>query len=569
MSLRPSRPSTTWDDRDRKNLYLNVAFGLVVVAAVAILGIAFGLKWYDDHLAAAGTVNGQAITKDELARRQAVDEFRYDYEERRVRTLLNGGQLNSDDAQSRLAIIAQRKQQAATLALEALIDGRIMTELAPGEGVAITEADIDARITKDATTPELRKVRMLEIEPELAEGASVPTDEAIEEARDRAERALARLKGGGAWAGVVQDYATDEELKAAGGEIGWTDAEGARDGRFLEAVFAAELDTPTAVVEGADGRFRIGMATEKIDAKVDATLVAQLEDADIAVADHREAIRTILLRERLDEALVAKYDKKGPQRRVAQIVLGASESEAKEGAVKTRHILYSPNDDPGSAASLAEDDPAWAEAEADARAAYAKLKDDIGQFDALARAESDEGAAASSGGKLPYFAPDDAIDDKFAFAIFQDNLAPGQLLEPVRSQFGWHVIQIMRYPTDLEWANTLRSRLGRGADFADLARDNSDSADAVDGGDIGWIARGQQTQQLEDAIFATRVGGVSDPVVVEEEGIYLFKVFEEEERELSPEQRETISRQAFGLWYQEKKAAYEITRDGALSTQTG
>ena len=68
------------------------------------------------------------------------------------------------------------------------------------------------------------------------------------------------------------------------------------------------------------------------------------------------------------------------------------ESESGEGAVRVRHILYSPNDDPENASKVAEDDPAWAKAEQDANAAYAKLKADPSQFDALARAESDEGA---------------------------------------------------------------------------------------------------------------------------------------------------------------------------------
>ena len=70
-----------------------------------------------------------------------------------------------------------------------------------------------------------------------------------------------------------------------------------------------------------------------------------------------------------------------------------SESESAEGAIKVRHILYSPNGDPSAAAEVAETDPAWSEAELKARATYDKLKADPSQFDSLARAESDEDQA--------------------------------------------------------------------------------------------------------------------------------------------------------------------------------
>ena len=54
---RAQRPSL--DSHGRRNLYLNVGFGLVTVAAVLILLVAAGLTWYNDHLASVGSVNGQ------------------------------------------------------------------------------------------------------------------------------------------------------------------------------------------------------------------------------------------------------------------------------------------------------------------------------------------------------------------------------------------------------------------------------------------------------------------------------------------------------------------------------
>ena len=148
--------------------------------------------------------------------------------------------------------------------------------------------------------------------------------------------------------------------------------------------------------------------------------------------------------------------------KVAEIWQQEGQSESGDGAVRVRHILYSPNDDPATASEVAADDPAWAAAEAAARATYDKLKSDPSQFDAIARAESDESAAVTTGGKLPYFSNEDAVDPAFASAIHKPGLQPGQLLEPVKSAFGWHVIQVMHFPTDVEWANTLKQQIGAG-----------------------------------------------------------------------------------------------------------
>ncbi len=62
---RAQRPA--WEGQDRRNFFLNIGFGIVVLAAVTILVIAGALTWYDEHLASVGSVDGQSITKDAAA----------------------------------------------------------------------------------------------------------------------------------------------------------------------------------------------------------------------------------------------------------------------------------------------------------------------------------------------------------------------------------------------------------------------------------------------------------------------------------------------------------------------
>ena len=61
---RDHRPA--WETQDRRNFYLNLGFGLIVVLALLILAIAAGLNYYNDHLASVGSVDGVSISKDQL-----------------------------------------------------------------------------------------------------------------------------------------------------------------------------------------------------------------------------------------------------------------------------------------------------------------------------------------------------------------------------------------------------------------------------------------------------------------------------------------------------------------------
>jgi parvulin-like peptidyl-prolyl isomerase len=546
-------------------MLLNIGFGITIIAALLLLVIAFAASWYDEHLASAASVNGATITKDEHSTQVEINTFRNDYAQRRIRTLLTAGQIRSTDAQARLNILDQRQQQSSTIALEQLIDGRIMEQLAPEQGVTVTDADVDARLTEEATTPELRHAWMIAVEPTIPEGASTPDAPGKAEARAAAEKALADLKAGKAWEDVAKAVSTDE-TRDQGGDLGFIDENAALDAAFVDALMAAAKDAPTEIVEGEDGILRIGRVTEITEPVVDTTLQGQIEAEGIDLADFRAALRRDALRSKLDEAILAKSLVPGPQRQVSEIFMQEGTSETLDGAIKVRHILYSPNGDPQTAADVPADDQAWKDAEAKARATWSKLKVDPDQFDSIARAESNEGAAVQSGGKLPYFAPEDAIDPEFAAAIFKDGLTAGQLLEPVKSSFGWHVIQVMHDPTDLEWANKLRTEIDAGTTtFAVAARDNSDKAEAAEGGELGWIARGQLTEEQENAIFAAPIGKVSEPLVIEGEGLYLYLVAKEETREPDAAQRAVLETSAFPLWYTRQKDAFDISRNADVT----
>ena len=161
-----------------------------------------------------------------------------------------------------------------------------------------------------------------------------------------------------------------------------------------------------------------------------------------------------------------------------------------------------------------------------------------------------------------YVSADSDYTETFKTPILEAKPTDGQLLAPIKTEFGWHIVQVLRHAPDLA---KVKASVDGGADFASLARDVSEGAEARRGGDLGWVAKGQLPKELTDAIFATAVGKSSAIVTIENDGQYLFQVEKEEERTAEGRQLDEIRSRAFSDWYQPKKDAVVIERDQNLT----
>lgn len=89
----------------------------------------------------------------------------------------------------------------------------------------------------------------------------------------------------------------------------------------------------------------------------------------------------------------------------------------------------------------------------------------------------------------------------------------------------------------------LQERIENKADFAELARLQSEDASATRGGDLGWLSPGDTVPAFEQAMDALKLGQVSGPVR-SPFGWHLIQVIERRSQDMSKQQERLRARQA-------------------------
>jgi peptidyl-prolyl cis-trans isomerase SurA len=89
----------------------------------------------------------------------------------------------------------------------------------------------------------------------------------------------------------------------------------------------------------------------------------------------------------------------------------------------------------------------------------------------------------------------------------------------------------------------LRERIVQGADFAEVARQQSEDASASRGGDLGWVAAGDTVAEFERVMNDLKENEISPPVQTPF-GWHLVQVMERRSDELSDDRKKTAARLA-------------------------
>jgi len=616
------RPTSSHEDEARRARIVTLGFVTVSVVAVLLLVGTVAYSFYRDHFAAVARAGSSEITKDQWLARVEVDNYELSVFEGRVREQVARGELSADTAAVYFQQISARRQQIPLTAIEELIDDAFQAKLASELGVTVTDADIDAAIDESATTPEQRHVLVIGIDPLLMGRTPAPgetplptatptatpapttspsetptplptaipsptpeptpeptaaTAEQIAEARTRAEAALAKLDDGVDFGDVATQYSTDSS-GPRGGDLGFISLTSVPDEALGAALFALPPGGTSEIVEGTDHVMWIGRVTEVRPASEDPGFLDGLEQNGIDVAAYRAAVAAQVRRDKMRDALVAEVSS-GPADQVhayhLQVTPNPNDPTATDAEARVLHILYSPQDDPNGAEALPADDPAWAAAEEEARKAADILRglSDVAfrrqQFEATAATASDDESSAAQGGDIGWVTRA-TLERPFGDAIFEGEHAADEIIGPVRTRYGWHVILFIdkRAGARDRMAAIRAEVTAPGADFAAVVRQKSEGVDASSGGDLGWVVKYQLDPKIEDILFSLQAGEVSE-VVTETDALHLYYVKERERRDVDEDQRAILEDSAFSHWYDPKKEAADIWRDLDLLSQLG
>ncbi|HLA35569.1 MAG TPA: peptidylprolyl isomerase [Rhodocyclaceae bacterium] len=88
----------------------------------------------------------------------------------------------------------------------------------------------------------------------------------------------------------------------------------------------------------------------------------------------------------------------------------------------------------------------------------------------------------------------------------------------------------------------LKERIDNGADFAEMARLNSNDLSASKGGDLGWLHQGDTVPEFERAMDALKINQLSEPVH-SPFGFHLIQVLERRTEDASAERKRMAARQ--------------------------
>jgi len=221
-----------------------------------------------------------------------------------------------------------------------------------------------------------------------------------------------------------------------------------------------------------------------------------------------------------------------------------------------------------------------------ARAARAAERARAGEdFAALARELSDAPDRNQTGGQLGLRGADRYPG---LFIEATQALRVGGIAGPVRSGAGFHVLKVVeKREAGLPGMTVTQSRarhillrtsaalsesaarerladfrrriLAGQADFATLARENSQDGSAPDGGDLGWANPGQFVPEFEDAMNRLNPGQISEPLV-SRFGLHLIQLVERRETTLSAREQREVARnmvrekkleEAYATWAQD------------------
>jgi len=541
-----------WQDELRTQQLTVIAFAVAIALAIGIFGAASWNGYWEAHFRPVASVEGLSFDRSDLTEREqvltaeAIAQF----------TELDGqvvGGPRDQLLEQEMEAIDQQFASLTTNAASSLVEGAELAVRADEVGISVAEADVDAAVAERLGLPERVWASLILINPlpDDAETDAEPTEEQIADATEAADEAIERIEGGETFAEVATDVSDDFTASLAG-NIGWFGDDDVSYDEYFDALVGASDGDIVGPIETERGVVVLELV-ERREATEEGGLGDLLReqgvDDDAFRAYVRSQVLTDAYREHFEEEIAVSP---AEQRRVAHIII-APVTDAVVPQERARHVLVQPDPELDDQAEATEEQ--WDAALTEAGEVAAQLAEPEADWDAIAEEHSDDPGSASTGGDLGWYDPAASpFVEPFAAALA--GLAVGDVSEPVRTDFGYHVIQkTAERESPQAQAADIIARLADDPDaFAEIAEQESeDSATADEGGELGWVARYQLSRMLEDAVFAlTEVGEVSEAVDEGAGGITIYQLLEtSESREIEEERLADIHESGFERWLDE------------------
>ncbi|HBY96840.1 MAG TPA: hypothetical protein DEP84_23315, partial [Chloroflexi bacterium] len=273
------------------------------------------------------------------------------------------------------------------------------------------------------------------------------------------------------------------------------------------------------------------LTSESFNEQYKKYLEAMRKETGVTEARYREVVRADLLRSKLSDYFANQVPAEEEQVHIRQVLL-----PTEEAARQARQAL-----DGGKS------------------------------FDEVAKE-----TAVEKAGDLGFFGKGQMVPE-FEQVVF--TLEPGQISDPVKSQFGWHIIQVLERKGEgdqmqvharhilvdtEEEARQIKQELEKGADFGQLALERSkDPSVQPPKTDLGWVTRDSTAADpsVIEAAFKLQSGAISDPIQVPSGEWAIVQLVEGPSvRALDQADLQRKRSQALQTWLNEAKAGQGVER---------
>lgn len=552
---------TAWLAETDKSVLTNLAFLSAIALSTLLLTAVLAVGWWSDNFAPAVEVNGISINVGEAKSRGVIANFRLNLEAARIRARVSSGTLTNEEAEVFLQQLNDAGTDLTSQLTSDMIDALLIAQLASERNISVDQVAIDAAWADETANPELRLLRRISIQVASDPQSGFPSEATIAAAQQKADAIIAEITAGGD-VGVIAKRESSDSYAEEGGRIGWsTKAQDPLADPAYAAAWALTAVGPTEAISQSSDQLTIFYVDKIRPARADPNFEISASDAKVNLDIYKKIVGERALREALSDAVTAEL-LVGPveQRDISYIAVPVPQGNSEGEEVLVRHLLYSPNDDSAGAAELDAADPAWAAAEAEAKAAFEEIAGGT-SMESLAE-QSDDAGSGESGGLLGW-AVEGSYVPAFDTAVWADGLQVGELLGPIETEFGFHVMQFegRRAGMTLRMELLAQELAGASVNFDARAAEVLKDFEGMTSDSLGFTSRYSLNAQIGSAAWLLAAGEVSSVQTLNAQMV-IFKINAIEERALTEDQKMTIRTSGYLIWLDTYRQAAKIAIDG-------